>query len=100
MNQVPPCPTSHRLTIFAAALGLALCAAPAAQAFTFDNQSSVNSDGSARYADPDAQFSGSGGGQTIQSGNTTLRFGGQPQGSIDQRYDSSQMFDPQHLRGR
>jgi hypothetical protein len=73
---------------------LALLAAPAAHAFTIDDQSNTNSDGSARYADPDARLSGSGTGQTtIQQGNTTLRFGGQ-QGSFDQRYNPNRMFDP------
>jgi hypothetical protein len=88
-------PSRHRLAVLAAAFGLVLLAAPAAHAFTIDDQSNTNSDGSARYADPDARFSGSGsnGQTTIQQGNTTLKFGG-PQGSFDQRYNPNRMFDP------
>ena len=94
MKHLPPSPSRHRLAVLAAAFGLALLAAPAAHAFTIEDQSNTNSDGTARYADPDARFSGSGTGQTtIQQGNTTLRFGGQ-QGTFDQRYNPNRMFDP------
>ena len=94
MKHLPPSPSRHRLAVLAAAFGLALLAAPAAHAFTIDDQSNTNSDGTARYVDPDARFSGSGNGQTtIQQGNTNLRFGGQ-QGSFDQRYNPNRMFDP------
>lgn len=82
----------RRLAVLAAAW--ALLAAPAAHAFTVDNQANTNSDGSARYTDPDEQFSGNANGQTtIQQGNTTFRFGGQTS-SFDQRYNSNRMFDP------
>ncbi len=87
---------SHRhLAILAAAFGLVMLAAPAAHAFTMDNQSNTNSDGSARYTDPDQRLSGttSTGQTTIQQGNGTFRFGGQT-GSFDQRYDNSRMFNP------
>jgi hypothetical protein len=90
---------SRHLAVFAAAfaavLGLAVLAAPAAHAFTIDDRSNTNADGSARYTDPDARFSGSGsnGKTTIRQGNTTLQFG-QPQQSFDQRYNPSRMFDP------
>ena len=86
--------THHRLAVFTAAFALAVLAAPAAHAFTMDNQSSVNADGTARYADPDAQFSGagSGSGQNVfKQGNATIQFGSQQ--SFDQRYDNSRMFD-------
>ena len=93
MKHLPPCSSRHRLAVLAAAFGLALLAAPAAHAFTIDNQSNTNSDGTARYTDPDARFSNPGNGQTtIQQGNTTFRFG--QQGSFGQRYDSNRMFDP------
>jgi hypothetical protein len=83
----------HRLAILAAAFGLAVLAAPAAQAFTMDNNSNTNTDGSARYTDPDERFSGNGNGQTkMRQGNTTLQFGSRP--SFEQRYDNNQMFDP------
>ena len=94
MKHLPPSPSRNRLAVLAAAFGLALLAAPAAHAFTIEDQSNTNGDGTARYVDPDARFSGSGNGQTtIQQGNTTLRFGGQ-QGSFDQRYNPNRMFDP------
>jgi hypothetical protein len=95
MKHLPSCCLSrHRSAVLAAAFGLALLAAPAAHAFTIDDQSNTNSDGSARYTDPDSRFSGTGNGQnTIQQGNTTIRFGGQ-QGSFDQRYNPNRMFDP------
>jgi hypothetical protein len=94
MKHLPPSPSRHRLAVLAAAFGLALLAAPAAHAFTIDDQSNTNSNGTARYTDPDERFSGSGNGQTtIQQGNTSLRFGGQ-QGTFDQRYNPNGMFDP------
>ena len=96
MKHLPPSSARHRLAVLAAAFGLALLAAPAAHAFTIDDQSNTNSDGSARYTDPDERFSGSGSGQsTIQQGNTTIRFGsGGEMGSFNQRYNSNRMFDP------
>src|SRR5664279_54237 len=88
-------PSRHRLAVLAAGFGLMLLAAPAAHAFTIDNQANTKNDGSARYTDPDENFSGSGnnGQATIREGNTTLRFGGQSQ-SFDQRFDPSRMFNP------
>lgn len=83
----------HRLSVVAAAFAMAVLVAPAAQAFTMDTQSNTNSDGSARYADPDSRLTGSGDGQTtLRQGNTTLQFGSRP--SFEQRYDNSRMFDP------
>jgi len=83
----------HRLAILAAAFGLAVLAAPAARAFTMDNTSNTNPDGSARYTDPDQRFSGSNNGQTtLRQGNTTFQFGSRP--TFEQRYDNSRMFDP------
>jgi hypothetical protein len=93
MKLLSPSPASHRLAVLVAAFGLALLAMPAAHAFTIDDKSNTNSDGTARYTDPDERFSGSGNGQnTLQQGNATLRFGSQP--SFDQRYNPNQMFDP------
>lgn len=88
-----PSSTRHRLAVLAAALGLAMWGVPAAHAFTIDNQSSTNADGSARYTDPDAQFSNGANGQTtFKSGNATFQFGqGQ---SFDQRYNSNNLFNP------
>jgi len=85
----------HRLVIFTAAFGFAIWAAPAAHAFTFDNQTTTNSDGTAKYVDPDdkiSRFGSSDGQTTYQQGNTTLRFG-QPD-SLQQRYNTDNMFNP------
>lgn len=79
----------------AIAAALAILAGPAAHAFTIDNKSNTNSNGAARYTDPDEQFSGSNsspGSTKYKSGNTTLQFGS-PQ-SFEQRYDSNRLFDP------
>jgi hypothetical protein len=93
MKHLPPCSSRHRLAVVAAAFGLAVLAASAAHAFTMDNQGNSNSDGTARYTDPDQRFSGSGDGQTtIRQGDATFRFGGQPQ-SFDQRNNSDRVFD-------
>jgi hypothetical protein len=98
MKYLPSSPSRHRLAVLVAAFGLALLAMPAAHAFTIDDHSNTNSDGTARYTDPDERFSGSGNGQTtIQQGNATLRFGGQP--SFDQRYNPNQTFDPNARSG-
>ena len=82
----------------AAAVAAVILAAPAAQAFTLDEQSNTTAKGAARYSDPDARFDGadSGRGQVIQQGNATIRFGGSgvEGGSFDQRYNTNRMFDP------
>jgi len=87
-----------KLTFAVASAAFAVCilTAPVAHAFTLDDQSNTASSGGARYTDPDAQFSGSGsgGGQTIQQGNTTIHFGGTQGGSFNQRYNADRMFDP------
>lgn len=83
-----------RLAVIAAICGPALLAAPAAHAFTIENQGATdnNSNDSAKYL-PDRRFSGSGGSQnTVKQGNTTIQFGGRP--SFNQQYDSNRMFDP------
>ena len=67
MKHLPPSPSRHRLAVLAAAFGLAVLAAPVAHAFTIDDQSNTNSDGRARYADPDARFSGAGSGRPRSS---------------------------------
>ena len=87
--------SQHVAFAFAAGFALALLAAPAAQAFTIDDQSNTNSDGSAKYVDPDARLQGfSNNGQgVIRQGNTTFQFG--PQRTLtDQRYNNDRMFDP------
>ena len=93
MKHLQPSPSRLRLAVLAAAFGLTLLFAPAARAFTIDDHSNTNADGSARYTDPDERFSGSADGKTIiRQGNTTFQFGqGQ---SFDQRYDANRMFTP------
>jgi hypothetical protein len=99
MNLLPMCRLQQRVFIFAAAFGLALLAAPMAttlaHAFTIDDQSNTNSDGSAKFADPTTPTTrfGSGGQTTIQQGNATLQFGPQ-RPSTDERYNKDRMFDP------
>jgi hypothetical protein len=87
---------SHpRVFIAAAAFGLVLLAAPIAQAFTIDDQSNTNSDGSAKFSDPDSRFSGTsnGGPTTYRQGNMSLQIG--PQRSLtDERYNNERMFNP------
>ena len=85
---------SFRLPLYV--LGLTLLAAPAAQAFTIEDQSSATN-GGAQIVDPDARVSRFGssnndGQTTIKQGNTTLQFGSQR--SFDQRYSKEQMFEP------
>ena len=89
-----------RVVLTAAVFGLSMLGAVgAAQAFTIDDQSNTNPNGSAKFSDPDSRFSngGSGGnGQTTYNyGNTTLRFGsGSQRSTYDQRYNTDRMFDP------
>jgi hypothetical protein len=87
--------SSRRLAVLAAAFGFALMAAPVAHAFTFDNQTTTNGDGSAKYVDPDARLSpsGSGGQTSIRQGNATFQFGPAQQ-PFNQRYNSNNLFDP------
>jgi hypothetical protein len=99
MNLLPVCRLQHRVFIFAAALGLALLAAPnfvgLARAFTIDDQSNTNSDGTAKFADPDTRFSGNGNGgpTTYRQGNMSLQFGSQ-RSLTDERYNTDRMFSP------
>jgi hypothetical protein len=86
---------SSRLLVAAAAVsGLIALAAPAAHAFTIDDQSNTNASGGARYADPDARFDSSDRrSSTIQQGNATFQFGGGGS-TFEQRNNPSRMFDP------
>jgi hypothetical protein len=85
----------YLLVLIAAVLALfgGKLVAPAL-AFTIDDQSNTNRDGSARFADPDERFSGTGNGvTTYRQGNMSLQFGNQR--SIgDQRYNADRMFNP------
>jgi hypothetical protein len=87
--------------LVAVSFGIALLAAPAAQAFTIENQDSAGGtpqsflDLGKPAADPDDQVSSrfSSGGQTkLQSGNATFEFGSRP--SFGQRYNPGNLFDP------
>jgi ABC-type transport system substrate-binding protein len=92
--------------LFAAALGMALLAAPAAQAFTFENQASGDSavnalaPGVKPYVDPTdklepaqgaSRFDGNGA-TTYQQKGLTLQFG-QPR-SFNERYNPDYLYDP------
>ncbi|MDP2409553.1 MAG: hypothetical protein Q8M26_04615 [Pseudolabrys sp.] len=100
MKLSPLCPPRHRLVLAAAGFGLALLAAPVAQAFTFEDLGGGTGDSASRYAAPETPHSrfgtiGSPTGPAIRQGNTTLQFGGtQPRGSFHQRYNSDRLFDP------
>ena len=52
MKLSPLRPSRHQVAALAAALGLAVLAVPTARAFTMDNQSNTNSDGSTKFSDP------------------------------------------------
>ena len=98
MNRLPLSRSRHAF-VFAAAFGLSVLAASAAQAFTMDNTANTNSDGSAKYTDPDSRFSsgsGTGGngmnGPKYNFGNATVQFGTQ-RGS-DMHYNTDRMFNP------
>jgi hypothetical protein len=66
---------------FAAALMLVFLAVPAARAFTFDNQSSTNFDGTPKFADPDEAVENFGrGGSTLGQNGPSFQFGVQRSG--------------------
>jgi len=48
--------------------------------------------------DPDSRFKSDNGGMQFKSGNGTFYFG--PQRSLDQRYDTQNIFDPYARDGR
>jgi hypothetical protein len=92
--------------LFAAALGAVLLAAPAAQAFTFEDavggSGAVNAlaPGVKPYVDPAdklepgkdaARFDGNGT-PTYQQGGFSLQFGHQP--SFNERYNPDYLYDP------
>ena len=79
----------------AAALGVGMLAS-AAQAFTFEDQTTANGNSSSNLNNPStSRFSsgGSNGQTTLKQGNTTFQFGGQQRPS-DQRYYPEQLFSP------
>jgi hypothetical protein len=91
-----PLSRSRRVLILSAAFGLSVLAASAAQAFTIDNQSGTNSDGSAKYTDPDSRFSNGGSsnsGPKYNFGNATVQFGTGVPGP-QERYNTDRMFNP------
>ena len=92
--------------LFAAALGLVLLTAPAAQAFTIENQASgdgaVNAlaSGVKPYVDPtdkpepskDASRFDGNGTSTYQHGSFSLQFGRQR--SFNEKYNPDYLYDP------
>jgi opacity protein-like surface antigen len=97
--------TRSRILVAAAALGVALMAASAAQAFTFENQTTPGG-ASQNFSGTDSRFStGTNNGNSsspvrpgFNSGNGSLRFNAQP--SFNQRYNSERMFDSSGLLGK
>jgi hypothetical protein len=98
---------NSRVFVTAAALVAALCAAPAAKAFTIEDQGGARS-GQAfmdldKPAAPDrhtpvSPFNSDNGQTTIKQGNTTLQFG--QQRSFSERYNTENMFNPYTREGR
>ena len=87
---------SHpRVFVMVAACALALLAVPKAQAFTIDDKSNTNADGSAKFSDPDSRFSSSGsnGNTVYRNGPMSLQFGTQRPGS-DRNYNPERLFNP------
>lgn len=88
---------SRRLAVIAAIGGLVLLVAPAAHAFTVEQQGGVsNGDGTrSAIADPDervSRFGSSNGQSAVRQGNTTFQFGNRP--SFNQQFNSDRLFDP------
>jgi hypothetical protein len=96
MKLITSCRSHRRVLIIAGALGLILLAAPIAQAFTIDEQSNTNSNGSAKFSDPESRLLGTDNGNgptTIRNGNTTLQFGSQRPGA-DRNFNTDRIFNP------
>jgi hypothetical protein len=89
------CRPHRRVSMAAAALVLALSAVGSARAFTIDDKSNTNSDGSAKFSDPDSRFSGNSGNgtTTYRNGPFSMQFGNQ-RTLTDQRYNTDRMFQP------
>lgn len=95
-------PLRRSALVLAAAVGAALLTGSAAQAFTFNDQAAA-SDGSTKFTDPadrvKSRMSGDSSDKSkIQSGNTTLQFGGR--GTFDERNNPDRYFSPNNLMGR
>ena len=85
-----------RALFMAALAGAAILAASAAHAFTIDDKSNTNSDGSAKYADPDERLQGSAksGPTVFKQGNATFQFGPAQSRGVDDRTAVDRMFNP------
>lgn len=95
MRLLSRCRLPQAVAAAAFGFGLSLLAAPAALAFTIDNQTVTNSDGAARYNNRDGTVSryGNDGKTSIKQGNTTLQFGTHRRGS-DLNFNPERMFQP------
>ena len=92
------------MKLWIAALLLTIALAPAARALTLDTKGMTNSDGSARFSDPDqttpfsSNRSGSGEGSSTtiyKNGNSSLSFGvGRPDGQTNGFGGSYRSFGP------
>ena len=94
---ISPNPRLYRVlaATLAAAFGVGILAS-AAQAFTFENQTTAGGSSTSNLNNPaTSRFStGSNNGQTtIRQGNTTFQFG-QQRSLTDQRYYPEQLFSP------
>ena len=93
-------PLRRSAVVLAAAVGAALLTASAAQAFTFEDQATASGGAGTKFTDPaDKVKSGMSSDKSkIQSGNTTLQFGGR--GTFDERNNPDRYFSPNNLMGR
>jgi hypothetical protein len=94
-----------RAALFAAAFGIGLLAAPAAQAFSLQDsngstadprQGYLNLDTPSAQTDKPAAGFGSSGTSTVEQGGVTLQFGRQR--SFDEKFNADRYFDPLRMR--
>ena len=94
---------SLRFALAAALLGAGLMMAPAARAFTMQDQNGNLSTDDQSFLYPDRGAASAGSGQTkgfkqedgvttFKDGNTTFQFGRRP--SFEERYNTNHLFDP------
>ena len=98
---------THRFGLLVAtAISVAMLAAPAAHAFTVENQDSAGAksqdffyQGKPVPQDPDDQINSrfSGGQSSYQLGNSTLQFGSRP--SFNERYNPNRIFEQYDMGG-
>jgi hypothetical protein len=87
----------------AGAVAVMLLASAAAQAFTLEDQGTASGGAAAKFSDPadrvkSGMSSDSSDKTRVQSGNTTLQFGGRS--TFDERNNADRYFSPNNLMGR